>query len=138
MAFLVGALLAAVVGAFATLVGLDRDRAFYPTVAIVVASYYVLFAAMGADGHVLLVELLAALVFVGAALAGFRVSLWFAAAALAGHGLFDLVHGALVVNPGMPRWWPAFCGAYDVVAAVYLAFLIRRRSAGPARPASAG
>jgi hypothetical protein len=137
MALLVGALLALVVGAFATLAGLDRDRAFYPTVAIVVASYYVLFAAMAADGHVLLVEALAALAFVAAALAGFRVSLWFAAVALAGHGLFDFVHGALVANPGMPRWWPAFCGAYDVVAALYLAFLIRRRGAVPDRPGPA-
>ena len=32
MALLVGASLAFVVGLFATVVGLDRDRAFYPTV----------------------------------------------------------------------------------------------------------
>ena len=36
------------------------------------------------------------------------------------------IHGRLIVNPGVPVWWPAFCGAYDVVAAAYLAFLLLR------------
>ena len=42
MALLVGALLAFAVGLLATVIGLDRDRAFYPTVTIVIASYYAL------------------------------------------------------------------------------------------------
>ncbi len=46
MALLVGALLAFAVGLLATAIGLDRDRAFYPTVTIVIASYYALFAVM--------------------------------------------------------------------------------------------
>ncbi len=41
--FVVGIVLSAGVAWFARRVGLDRDRAFYPTVMIVVASYYVLF-----------------------------------------------------------------------------------------------
>ena len=40
MAVLVGALLAFAVGLLATAIGLDRDRAFYPIVTIVIASYY--------------------------------------------------------------------------------------------------
>jgi hypothetical protein len=44
VALVVGALLAFAVGLFATGIGLDRDRAFYPAVTIVVASYYALFA----------------------------------------------------------------------------------------------
>jgi hypothetical protein len=35
--------LAAVVCAFALLAGFDRDRAFYPTLLIVIATHYVLF-----------------------------------------------------------------------------------------------
>jgi hypothetical protein len=31
----------------------------------------------------------------------------------------------VIDNPGVPPWWPAFCGAYDVAAAVYLAWLLR-------------
>ena len=38
MALLVGVLLAVSVGLFAAGVGLDRDRAFYPVVTIVIAS----------------------------------------------------------------------------------------------------
>lgn len=56
MALLVGALLAFAVGLLATVVGLDRDRAFYPTVTIVIASYYALFAVVGASTHALVLE----------------------------------------------------------------------------------
>jgi len=122
---LVGAVLALAVGVMATAVGLDRDRAFYPTVAIVIASLYCLFAVMGGSTRALVLETMVAAAFIGAALAGFRSSLWIVAAAIAGHGLFDFVHGALIDNPGVPPWWPEFCGAYDVVAGAYLAWLIR-------------
>jgi hypothetical protein len=47
MALLIRAILALAVGGLATVSGLDRDRAFYPTVTIVVASYYALFAVLG-------------------------------------------------------------------------------------------
>ena len=125
MALTIGAVLAVLVGAMATAFGLDRDRAFYPVVALVVATYYVLFAAMGASTEVLVVEALAGTVFIAAGLVGFRSSLWIVVAALAGHGIFDAVHGSLIANPGVPQWWPAFCGAYDVAAAAYLAWLIK-------------
>ena len=126
MAILIGAILALVVGLFATVVGLDRDRAFYPVVTMVVASYYALFAVVSGSSEALLAESIAILGFLGAAVAGFRISLWLVAAALAAHGLFDFVHGHLIVNPGVPAWWPAFCGAYDVVAALYLAWRLSR------------
>jgi hypothetical protein len=38
--------------------------------------------------------------------------------------VLDLFHGHVVVNPGVPEWWPAFCLAYDVVAAGVLAGLL--------------
>src|SRR5689334_18548816 len=47
MEYAIGIVLALIVSCFARVTGLDRDRAFYSTLAIVVASYYVLFAAMG-------------------------------------------------------------------------------------------
>jgi hypothetical protein len=43
MPYLVWIVLSLGVALFARRVGLDRDRAFYPTVLIVIASYYVLF-----------------------------------------------------------------------------------------------
>jgi hypothetical protein len=124
VALLVGTLLAVAVSLFAAGVGLDRDRAFYPTVTIVIAALYALFAVMGASPPVLLRELMAGAVFVVAAVYGFRSSLWIVAVALAAHGVFDFVHGRLIANPGVPTWWPAFCGTYDVTAGVALAWLL--------------
>jgi hydrogenase-4 membrane subunit HyfE len=46
MPYVVGIVLSIGVAVLARSVGFDRDRAFYPTVMIVIASYYVLFAAM--------------------------------------------------------------------------------------------
>lgn len=124
-ALLVGAFLALAVGLFARGVGLDRDRAFYPTVTIVVASYYALFAVMGASTQALVLESLVGAVFLGAAVAGFRSSLWVVVAALAGHGILDCFHGRVISNAGVPGWWPAWCFAYDVMAAAYLAWLLK-------------
>jgi hypothetical protein len=46
--------------------------------------------------------------------------------ALAGHGVFDAVHGYVIENAGVPAWWPAWCLSYDVGAAAILAWLIKR------------
>jgi hypothetical protein len=127
VAYLVGAMLALAVGGLATAVGLDRDRAFYPTVLIVIASYYALFAVEGEATHALVVEAVVATAFLAVAIAGFRYSLWLVVAALAAHGILDMVHGQVIANPGVPTWWPAFCLTYDGVAAAYLAFLLSRR-----------
>lgn len=133
MALLIGVVLALAVGGFATGVGLDRDRAFYPTVMIVIAFLYTLFAAMGAPPSTLLVECLVGVGFAALAVAGFRGSLWLVVVALAGHGVFDTFHGRVIANPGVPTFWPSFCAAYDVVAAAYLAALIRSGRVGAAR-----
>src|SRR5512143_2467999 len=100
MALLVGVFLAFAVGVFATASGLDRDRAFYPTVAIVVASYYALFAVMGGGTQALVLECVAGGIFLVVAALGFRSSLWLVVLALGGHGVFDFAHGALIANPG--------------------------------------
>ena len=120
----IGIALAVVVTLFGRLSGFDRDRAFYPTVTLVVAHYYVLFAVVGGEG--LLPEIAVMVLFAAAAVAGFKTSLWLAAAALAGHGLFDFVHARLIANPGVPVWWPHFCAGFDVMAAACLGWLLMR------------
>jgi hypothetical protein len=69
-------------------------------------------------------------VFAIAAVVGFKSSAWIVVAALAGHGVFDAFHGYVLENSGVPVWWPAFCGAYDLGAAAILAWLIQRRPRG--------
>lgn len=123
MSFLIGIALSLGVAVLGRRAGLDRDRAFYATVVIVVASYYVLFAVMGGSTTALVAELAVAAVFSTAAVVGFRSTPWLIAGALAAHGAFDAVHGHLLDNPGVPAWWPAFCGAYDIGAAIWLALL---------------
>ena len=123
---LIGITLAAAVAAFAALVGFDRDRSFYPTLLIVTASCYVLFAAIGADGPIIGWEAGGLLLFCMAAIVGFRRNLWIVVGAFCGHGLLDAVHDRLIVNPGTPGWWPIFCLAFDVTAAAYLAWRISR------------
>jgi hypothetical protein len=125
LALFIGALLALAVGLFATGVGLDRDRAFYPVVTIVIASLYALFAVMGESTQALVLESLAGAGFVVAAVIGFRWSLWVVVVALAAHGVFDVIHAAMIANPGVPQFWPEFCSTYDVTAAAYLAWLLR-------------
>jgi hypothetical protein len=126
MPSVVGIVLSLGVALFARRVGFDRDRAFYPTVLIVIASYYVLFAAMSESVHTVLLESMAMTAFLIAAVAGFKSSAWIVVGGLAGHGVFDAVHGYILENSGVPVWWPAFCLAYDLGAAGGLAWFMTR------------
>ena len=126
MAFAVGVSLALAVGLFATVVGLDRDRAFYPTVMLVIAFLYTLFAVLGGSTDALMLEFLVGVAFATVTVFGFKSSLWMVVSALAAHGIYDFFHARAIVNPGVPPWWPAFCGAYDVTAGAYLAGLLMR------------
>ena len=134
MAYLIGIILALAVGVLATVVGFDRDRAFYPTVMIVIASYYVLFAVADGRVNVIAMEIAIMALFAGLAIAGFKRSLWLLVAALAAHGLFDWMFAPSIPNAGVPPWWPQFCLAYDVVAAAYLAYRLYGAPVHPARP----
>jgi len=130
MPYVIGIVLSVAVALLARCVGFDRDRAFYPTVLIVIASYYVLFATMSESVQTVISESIVMTGFLIAAVVGFKSSPWIVVAALAGHGILDAFHGSVVENSGVPIWWPAFCLAYDLGAAVSLAWLLRR---GPVR-----
>jgi hypothetical protein len=124
MEYVIGIVAALATAASAKLIGLDRDRAFYPTVLIVVATYYVLFAAMGASRQTLIVEVIFATAFFALAVFGFKRTAWVVVAGLVAHGVFDFVRPAFIHNPGVPRWWPGFCLAYDLPLGVMLAVLL--------------
>jgi hypothetical protein len=122
MEYVIGAVLALAVSAFATDVGFERDRAFYPTVLIVIASYYDLFGVMGGSIRALWLELAGTTAFLLVAIFGFKRNLWWVVGALVAHGVFDFFHAGLIADPGVPPWWPKFCLAFDVVAGAYLAW----------------
>jgi hypothetical protein len=126
MPYLIGIVLALVILILLHLIGFDRDRAFYPTVLIVIASYYVLFAVEGGANRALLPEALIGLGFLLGALIGFKRNLWLVVAGLFAHGILDFFHDRVVTNSGVPAWWPAFCLTFDVVAAGFLAWLLLR------------
>ena len=125
MEYLIGLGLALAVSLFARFVGLDRDRAFYPTVMIVIASLYGLFAILGGTPGELAWEWIAVGGFILLSVLGFKLNLWFVVAALFIHGVFDFFHGHLIANPGVPIWYAGFCLTYDVTAAAWLAWMIR-------------
>ena len=128
MEYAIGVILGIVVCPFASLVGFDKERGFYPVVLIVIEGYYLLFAAMAKSTDALLTEVFPLLLFTVAAVLGFRRTLWIAAAGLALHGAFDAIRHTVIHNPGVPEWWPGFCLSIDVAMAGYLAVLILVRA----------
>lgn len=126
MEYFVGLLLALGVAGLGMLVGFDRDRAFYSTVVIVVASYYILFAVMGASGRTLMAEIAAACLFIVLAALGYKERPWLLVVGLVGHGVFDSVHHLVIANPGVPTWWPGFCLAFDAGFGALLAIRLLR------------
>ena len=124
MEYVIGVTAAVGVGLFGTMIGFDKERSFYPVVLIVIATLYLLFAAMAKSTGSLVAEAIPALVFVAMAAVGFRKTPWLVVTGLALHGVFDFFHHAVIANPGVPEWWPGWCLSYDVVAAAYLAVLI--------------
>ena len=128
MPYLVAVVLGVFVAAFGRLTRFDRDRAFYPTALVVIAWYYMLFAAIGGSRAALLAESVQLVIFTVVAVIGFRTNLWWVAIGIAGHGVFDAIHGYLVSNPGMPPWWPPFCMTIDLLLGAILAWFLYRGS----------
>jgi hypothetical protein len=130
MEYIVGITLALFFCAAAAGLGMDRERAFYPAVLIAVASYYLAFAVVDGRGEVMLYELAIAVVFIAAAVAGFKCNPWIAVVALAGHGVMDAFHHNLVHSTGVPQVWPGFCMSFDVTAAAFVGLVMLARARG--------
>lgn len=133
MEYAIGPLLGAVIAMGTAALGFNRDRSFYPTVLIVVASYYVLFACISGSLRTLAFEAIPMAVFVGLAVVGYKRSAWLVAGGLIGHAIFDSFHHHLVENTGMPVWWPGFCLSIDYTLGAFLVYyLLRAQKAGKA------
>lgn len=126
MGYVIGVVLGIAVGLFLRVSGFDRDRGVYPTILIVIPGYYVLFAAMADSTSAIAVESVVMAGFALVAVWGFRNNFWWIAAGLAGHGAWDLIHGHLISNPGVPDFWPAFCSAIDFYLGAWVGVLLRQ------------
>lgn len=42
------------------------------------------------------------------------------------HGAYDVFHDVLLINPGVPSWYPVFCLGFDAVVGSYLLLYINR------------
>ena len=115
------------IAALANFTRFDRDRSFYSTVLVIIASYYVLFAVLSGSSHALIWELAIAIAFSTVAILGALFLPTLVGMGIVAHGLFDLVHDSVIENAGVPAWWPIFCGSIDVVLGLWVIILIRSR-----------
>ena len=122
---LVGVLTAVAIAVLAKSTRFDQDRSFYPTVLVVIASYYILFAVIGGSGQALVWELVVAVAFSAVAIVGGLHLPLLVGLGIVAHGLFDLVHLTMMENAGVPDWWPGFCGSLDVVLGLWVIGLSR-------------
>ena len=127
MEYLIGLLLSLAVAGLVVVIGLDRERGFYPTVMILTAAYYVLFALMGGSTRALMMEILVASGFSLIAIIGYKRNLWLIVIALVGHGAFDMVHRLMFENLGVPHWWPGFCLVIDIILGGLLTIRLMQR-----------
>jgi hypothetical protein len=131
VAFIVGVFTAAALIVFGRFTGYEKDKAFFPTLLIVIAFYYVLFAFLDNTVSTIIIELSVAAFFTLLAVwGGFRFPI-IVGAGIVLHGLFDFVHGYLYSNSGVPVWWPAFCGSVDVFFGLWVIyFTYKTKNAG--------
>ena len=91
-------------------------------VVAVIGAIYVAFALQKGSFSQIVIEVLVASLFFGAALAGLWWNPWIIPAAYVAHGFWDALHHfkrhSLVE---IPTWYPAFCAAYDWLYAAGLA-----------------
>ena len=117
----IGAGLAIVLALGASITRADQDRSFYPTILIVIAAYYVLFAFMSGEGIV--EEIVVASVFAIAAIAGGMMWPVLVGVGIFLHGVFDFLRPMFISNSGVPTWWPAFCAGVDILLGAWVIWL---------------
>ncbi|MGB0237776.1 MAG: DUF6010 family protein [Cycloclasticus sp.] len=119
----VGISLAVLLAILSRVTKFDKDRSYFATLLIIIATYYVLFAFMSSEA--LITEIVIASVFSVVALAGaLRWPILLGIGILL-HGVFDYYHGHFINNSGVPEWWPAFCAGFDIVFGIWVIYLIQ-------------
>lgn len=126
IAFIIGVALAVALIIFGKLTGYEKDRSFFPTLLIIIASYYLLFATLTDSVSTLLIEITITLFFSVLAVWGsFRFPL-LVGAGITLHGLFDFTYSHFYINTGVPVWWPAFCAGIDIPFGLWVMYFSYR------------
>lgn len=106
------------------------QRWLYSLGLLVLPGLYAFFALRAGEPAVGVKEMLYGIPFVVAGLVFASVSIRRSAVVVGAfwmlHGLYDLVHGQLITNAGVPAWYPVWCCSVDVVVGAYLLWLSRR------------
>ena len=112
---------------------LEDKKWVYPAFLATFPAYYWAFAIYASDYDVLANELLAGVGFFAIAFTAYKfnsfLGLVFLALGYMAHAVYDVIHNSLFYNPGVPEWWPEFCGSVDMAIGVYLmyfAFLVKK------------
>ena len=109
---------------------LRGERWFYSVGLITLPSLYAAFALRAGEWAVGAREMVYGVPYVVAGLVctfvGLRRSAVVVAVLWLLHGLYDLVHGQLITNAGVPGWYPIWCCVVDIVTGSYLVWLSRR------------
>ena len=103
--------------------GMLRERSGLAMLLAAIAFFYPVFAAAEADWGAVALHGAIFVGFVALAVRAWRRGTFLIAGGLIAHGLFDIAAG-VIGAPG-PTWWPAFCGALDIVAGVAVLRLIQ-------------
>ena len=129
---MIASLIGAAVGVFTILLArvIRGQRWLYAIGLLVLPALYVMFALQAGQRAAGITEMLYGIPFVVAGLVFAFRSIRYSAVAVGVfwmlHGFFDLVHSRLFINPGVPSWYPAWCGSVDIVVGVYLLWFSRR------------
>ncbi|MDH5228641.1 MAG: hypothetical protein OEZ58_03535 [Gammaproteobacteria bacterium] len=99
------------------------SRNFYAACLTVIALFYVFFALFADQTKAFLWETLFAFCFILIALLGKRISGYLVAMGIITHGVFDIFHDQIIVNSGMPQWWPLYCGIVDIALGIWILIL---------------
>ncbi len=118
-----GLVFAVVTIAVHVLLGREASVLVASVVMAMIGAIYVGFALSDGRPRTIVIEVIVAFMFGGAALCGALVSPWFIVAALIGHGCWDALHHRPSVLTKIPKWYIPYCAVYDIVAGVGLAVL---------------
>ncbi len=106
------------------------DRWLYALGLLTLPGLYAFFALQAGEQPVAVKEIIYGVPFIVAGLVFAFVSVRQSAVVVGVfwllHGLYDLVHGQLITNTGVPGWYPIFCFVVDAVIGAYLLWLSRR------------